>query len=79
MWKGETVSVILPTYNEKHSIRACIQEFQAIGVRARVGDARGPELTVRGARLRGLEIKIVVTGLIGGKAWNHLFKGHNRG
>jgi glycosyltransferase involved in cell wall biosynthesis len=29
MWKGETVSVILPTYNEKDSIRGCIQEFQA--------------------------------------------------
>jgi glycosyltransferase involved in cell wall biosynthesis len=31
MWKGETVSVVLPTYNEKDSIRACIQEFQATG------------------------------------------------
>jgi len=31
MWKGETVSVILPTYNEKDSIRACIQEFESTG------------------------------------------------
>lgn len=31
MWKGETVSVILPTYNERDSIRACIQDFEATG------------------------------------------------
>jgi len=31
MWKGETVSVILPTYNEKDSIQACINQFQATG------------------------------------------------
>ena len=31
MWKGETVSVVLPTYNEKDSIRACINQFEATG------------------------------------------------
>ena len=49
------------------------QEFQAVGVHARVGGGR--DLLVRGTRLRGLEIKLVVTGLVGAKAWNHLFKG----
>ncbi|MGE0706903.1 MAG: glycosyltransferase family 2 protein [Planctomycetota bacterium] len=31
MWDGQVVSVILPTYNEKDSIRACIQAFLATG------------------------------------------------
>lgn len=32
MWRGKTVSVILPTYNEKESIRASIREFEASGI-----------------------------------------------
>lgn len=32
MWRSEKVSVVLPTYNEKDSIRACIEEFFATGV-----------------------------------------------
>jgi glycosyltransferase involved in cell wall biosynthesis len=31
MWKGLKVSIILPTYNEKDSIRQCIKDFQATG------------------------------------------------
>jgi len=31
MWKKKTVSVILPTYNEKDSIRECIEEFLESG------------------------------------------------
>lgn len=32
MWEGKIVSVILPTYNEKDSIRQCIDEFYATNV-----------------------------------------------
>ena len=32
IWKGKTVSVIFPTYNEKDSIRNAIEEFEATGV-----------------------------------------------
>jgi glycosyltransferase involved in cell wall biosynthesis len=32
MWNGKTVSVALPTYNEKESIRQCIEDFFATGV-----------------------------------------------
>ena len=32
MWNGHSVGVILPTYNEKDSIRKCILDFQATGV-----------------------------------------------
>ena len=31
MWEGKLVSVILPTYNEKDSIRQCIEDFFATG------------------------------------------------
>lgn len=34
MWKGRTVSLILPTYNERESIRAAIEDFLATGRRA---------------------------------------------
>ena len=50
------------------------QVFQAVGLSARAGGG-GRDLTVRATRLRGTEIKMAVTGLVGGKAWNHLFKG----
>lgn len=50
------------------------QTFQAIGLSARVGGG-GRDLTVRATRLRGSEITMAITGLVGGKAWNHLFKG----
>jgi glycosyltransferase involved in cell wall biosynthesis len=32
MWLGQTVSIALPTYNERDSIRACIQGFLDTGV-----------------------------------------------
>src|SRR6185436_18553869 len=32
MWKGRTVSLVLPTYNEKDSIRTVIQDFEALGL-----------------------------------------------
>lgn len=32
MWQAHTISVILPTYNEKDSIYACIEDFFATGV-----------------------------------------------
>ena len=32
MWHGKTVSVALPTYNEKECIRACIEGFLETGV-----------------------------------------------
>ena len=50
------------------------QQFQSLGVSSRVAGS-GRDLTVRGTRLRGTEIKLAITGLVGAKAWNHLFKG----
>lgn len=50
------------------------QQYQSVSVRATAG-GNGRDLTVRATRLRGGEIKMLVTGLVGGKAWNQFFKG----
>jgi hypothetical protein len=52
------------------------QEFQLLDVNAR---AEGRDLLVRASRLRGDEIKLVVTGLVAGHAWHHLFVGRIQG
>lgn len=48
------------------------QNFQAVKVQAM---AANQGLLVRATRLRGREIKMLVTRLVGGTAWNHFFKG----
>ena len=48
------------------------QKFQILDVDARAG---GSLMVVRGARLRGEEIRLVVTGIVGGKGYNVLFAG----
>ena len=48
------------------------QNFQILDVDARAG---GSTMVVRGARLRGEEIRLVVTGTVGGKGYNVLFRG----
>jgi len=52
------------------------QQFQMLDVTAR---AEGRDLLVRASRLRGEEIKLVVTGLVAGHAWHHLFVGRLSG
>ena len=48
------------------------QSYQLLEVEARVP---GGVMAVRGARLRGDEIRLAVTGTLAGKPWNHLFRG----
>ncbi len=48
------------------------QKYQILDVDARAGAS---SMVVRGARLRGEEIRIVITGLVGGKGYNTLFAG----
>ncbi|HSG74739.1 MAG TPA: class I SAM-dependent methyltransferase [Burkholderiales bacterium] len=48
------------------------QRFQELEVEVR---AQGRDLLVRASRLRGAEIKLAVTGVVGARAWNHLFAG----
>ena len=48
------------------------QKYQILDVDARAGAA---SMVVRGARLRGEEIRLAITGLVGGKGYNTLFSG----
>jgi len=52
------------------------QRYQVLDTQV---STQGRDLQVRGARLRGEEIKIVATGLVDGRPFNHLFKGMVRG
>jgi SAM-dependent methyltransferase len=48
------------------------QKFQVLDIDA---FAQGRDLLVRNSRLRGEEIKIIVTGIVNGRAWHHYFVG----
>jgi SAM-dependent methyltransferase len=48
------------------------QRFQELTIDVR---AQGRDLLVRASRLRGAEIKLAVTGIVGERAWNHFFEG----
>jgi SAM-dependent methyltransferase len=48
------------------------QKFQMLDIDAA---AQGRDLLVRASRLRGEEIKVIVTGIVNGRAWHHYFVG----
>ena len=52
------------------------QKFQLLDIDA---FAQGRDLLVRNSRLRGEEIKIIVTGIVNGRAWHHYFVGTVKG
>ncbi|HEX7054887.1 MAG TPA: class I SAM-dependent methyltransferase [Burkholderiales bacterium] len=52
------------------------QRYQMLDVEARVG---GHELVVRNTRLRGEEVKLIVTGTVGARPWHHYFVGRAHG
>jgi len=66
VWRSE-----LPGHGGTWEFRAS-QKYQVLDVTARVA---GREQAVRGTRLRGEEIRIVVTGIVGERPWNHVFRG----
>jgi SAM-dependent methyltransferase len=52
------------------------QKYQVLDVDARVvNSVGGTNMVVRGARLRGEEIRLAITGLVAGKGYNTLFTG----
>ena len=61
----------LPTYGGRWQFEIA-QKYQVLEVAARAGDAT---MVVRGARLRGEEIRLALSGAIGGKGYNALFSG----
>ena len=66
-WSGD-----LPRHGGRWSWRIR-QRYQMLEVEART---QGRDLLVRASRLRGDEIKLVITGLVGNHAWHHFFVGH---
>jgi SAM-dependent methyltransferase len=64
-------SANIPGHGERWNFRIK-QKYQILDIDT---SAQGRELLVRNSRLRGEEIKIVVTGLINAHAWHHYFVG----
>ena len=52
------------------------QKYQMLELQVR---ADGRDLVVRNARLRGEEVKLVITGIVKNRAWHHYFVGVNKG
>jgi SAM-dependent methyltransferase len=61
----------IPGHGERWSFRIK-QKYQVLDIDT---SAQGRDLLVRNSRLRGEEIKLVVTGLVNGRAWHHYFVG----
>jgi len=72
--KGAWVSEI-PAHGGRWNFRIQ-QHYQMLDVD--VG-AQGRDLLVRNTRLRGEEIKLIVTGIVNGRAWHHYFVGTLKG
>ena len=52
------------------------QHYQMLEAKAQT---QGRELLVRNTRLRGEQVKLVITGLVGNRPWHHYFVGQARG
>jgi len=72
--RGRWVSEV-PEHGGRWSFELA-QRFQALEVGVRT---QGRDLLVRASRLRGDEIKLAVSGLVGAHAWNQLFEGRIEG
>jgi SAM-dependent methyltransferase len=69
-WRGE-----LPLHGGAWSFRIA-QKYQVLDIDA---EAQGRDLLVRNSRLRGEELKIILTGVVNGRAWHHYFAGTLKG
>jgi SAM-dependent methyltransferase len=69
-WRGE-----LPLHGGAWTFRVA-QKYQVLDIDA---EAQGRELLVRNSRLRGEELKIILTGVVNGRAWHHYFVGRLKG
>jgi SAM-dependent methyltransferase len=69
-WRGE-----LPLHGGAWSFRIA-QKYQVLEIDA---EAQGRDLLVRNSRLRGEELKIILTGVVNGRAWHHYFVGTLKG
>ena len=69
-WTGD-----LPSHGGKWNFQVR-QKYQELDINV---SAQGKDLLVRNSRLRGEEIKIIVTGIVNGRAWHHYFVGTVKG
>jgi SAM-dependent methyltransferase len=69
-WRGE-----LPLHGGAWTFRIA-QKYQVLDIDA---EAQGRDLLVRNSRLRGEELKIILTGVVNGRAWHHYFTGTLKG
>ena len=65
-WSSE-----LPGHGGKWNFQIS-QKYQELDINVA---AQGKDLLVRNSRLRGEEIKLIVTGIVNGRAWHHYFVG----
>jgi len=65
-WSSE-----LPGHGGKWNFQIT-QKYQELDINVA---AQGKDLLVRNSRLRGEEIKLIVTGIVNGRAWHHYFVG----
>jgi SAM-dependent methyltransferase len=65
----------LPAHGGKWKLQIK-QKFQMLDIDAA---AQGRDLLVRASRLRGAELKVIVTGIVNGRAWHHYFVGAVKG
>ena len=61
----------LPQHGGRWSFKVS-QKFQVLDIDV---SAQGRDLLVRNSRLRGEEVKLIVTGIVNGRAWHHYFVG----
>ncbi len=61
----------LPQHGGRWSFKVS-QNYQVLDIDVA---AQGRDLLVRNSRLRGEEIKVIVTGIVNGRAWHHYFVG----
>jgi SAM-dependent methyltransferase len=69
-WTGD-----IPAHGGQWQFRVS-QDFQILDIDVY---AQGRDLLVRNSRLRGEEIKIIVTGVVNNRAWHHYFVGELKG
>jgi len=67
----------LPEHGGRWTFRIA-QKYQMLDIDARVAGSK-QHMTLRNSRLRGDELKMVITGIVGTRSWHHWFVGTVRG
>jgi SAM-dependent methyltransferase len=74
---GGTWTSELPEHGGRWTFRIA-QKFQMLDIDAGLAGSKN-HMTIRNSRLRGEELKMVITGIVGTRSWHHWFVGTVRG